>query len=68
MGVLDDVPLPGSEALLGASAALSLSLGAATLVKPKKMHELYFKSSSDDEDINNHQAGFSSFFFFCEKL
>ena len=50
MGFLDDVPLPGGDALLGASAVASLGVGAASLVAPKKMHDLYFSDEDKDEE------------------
>lgn len=46
---LDDVPLPKGNELLFATAALTMAGGSAILVKPQKMHDLYFEEKDEDE-------------------
>jgi hypothetical protein len=46
---LDDVPLPKGNDLLYATAALTMAGGSAILVKPQKMHDLYFEEKDEDE-------------------
>lgn len=50
MGFLDDVPLPEGDALLNTSAVLTLGMGAACVVAPRKIHEMYFADDDMDDD------------------
>lgn len=47
---MDDVPLPEGDALLNTSAVLTLGMGAACVVAPRKIHEMYFADDDMDDD------------------